>query len=191
MSQLVVALAGTDHHPFERLVRWVDAAAAERPEVRFVVQHGLSSPPTVAEGYRFIVHDGLVSLLSSASAVVCHGGPGVITEAREAGHLPICVPRDPALREHVDGHQQRFAALAAGEGVVRTVRTREAFDRELEAALRRSADAHDPGTPNNLRVLARTLAAAELDEVAHLRPFRVARLHRSRVGLPAPGLAES
>ena len=40
MTPLVVALAGTDHHPFDRLVEWVDAAALRHPDVRFLVQHG-------------------------------------------------------------------------------------------------------------------------------------------------------
>jgi UDP-N-acetylglucosamine transferase subunit ALG13 len=177
VTQLVVALTGTDHHPFERLVKWVDAAAVRRDDVRFVVQHGLSAPPRVAEGHQFIVHAHLVWLLSTASAVVCHGGPGVITEAREAGHVPLCVPRDPQLKEHVDGHQQRFAAVAAREGLVRTVLSQETFDDELDQTLARAAEGSDPGTPNNVRVAARALVAAELDQLLDLRPFRVARLH--------------
>jgi len=179
VTQLVVALTGTDHHPFERLVQWVDSAALRRHDVRFVIQHGLSRAPTVAEGYRFIVHDRLMSLLSDASAVVCHGGPGLITEAREAGHVPLCVPRDPQLKEHVDGHQRRFASLAAQEGYVRTVWSQVAFDEELDEMLARAAEGRDPGTPNSLRVAARALVGAELDALLTVRPFRLARLHRS------------
>ena len=43
--------------------------------------------------------------------------------------------------------------------------------------LARAADGCDPGTPNNVRVAARALVAAELDQLLDLRPFRVARLH--------------
>ena len=179
MTQLVVALAGTDHHPFERLVSWVDAAAVRRQDVRFVIQHGLSRAPAVAEGHRFIVHDHLMSLLSAASAVVCHGGPGLITEARDAGHVPLCVPRDPELKEHVDGHQRRFATMAAREGYVRAAWSQEAFDDELDQLLARDAEGREIGTPNNVRVAARVLVAAELDELIDVRPFRLARLHRS------------
>jgi UDP-N-acetylglucosamine transferase subunit ALG13 len=178
-QQLVVALTGTDHHPFERLVQWVDAAAARRHDVRFVVQHGMSSAPRVAEGQRFLGHDHLMSLLCTASAVVCHAGPGLITDAREAGHVPLCVPRDPHLGEHVDGHQQRFAALAAREGAVRTVLCQEAFDDELDVVLSRTEDGREPGVPNSLRLAARALVAAELDQLLGMRPFRLARLHRA------------
>ena len=39
-------------------------------------------------------------------------------DARGLGHVPVCVPRDPSLGEHVDGHQQRFATLVDRAGVV-------------------------------------------------------------------------
>ena len=119
VTALVLALTGTDHHPFDRMVEWVDAAAVRHPDVRFVIQHGLTRPPSVAEGHEFLAHDRLVALLGEASVVVCHGGPGTIMDAREAGHVPLCVPRDPQLGEHVDGHQQRFAAVVGEAGVVR------------------------------------------------------------------------
>ncbi len=178
MTDLVVALTGTDHHPFERMVEWIDAAASRRGDVRFVIQHGAARPPRVAEGHGFLSHDHLVALMREAAAVVCHGGPGLITEAREAGHVPLCMPRDPLLGEHVDGHQQRFAALAGTAGVVRTVHSLEDFHDELDSALAQAAglvldEANGP------RETARALAAATLDEVISLRPYRLARLHRA------------
>ncbi len=132
----------------------------------------------MAEGHGFLSHDRLVALMREASAVVCHGGPGLITEAREAGHVPLCMPRDPLLGEHVDGHQQRFAALAGSAGVVRTVHSLEDFHDELDSALAQAAgmvldEANGP------RAAARALAAATLDEVISLRPYRMARLHRA------------
>jgi UDP-N-acetylglucosamine transferase subunit ALG13 len=180
VSQLVVALTGTDHHPFERLVHWVDSAATRRTDVRFVIQYGMSAAPRVAEGHRFIVHDHLVSLLSAASAVVCHGGPGLITDAREAGHVPLCVPRDPLLGEHVDGHQQRFAALAAREGTVRTVLRQEDFDEALDSTLADAASGvRTFESTERLRAAARALVMEELDGLLQVRPYRLARLHRS------------
>lgn len=176
---LVVALTGTDHHPFERMVQWVDAAADRHRDVRFVIQHGAARPPVVAEGRQFLAHDRLIALLSEASVVVCHGGPGIIMEAREAGHVPLCMPRDPHLGEHVDGHQQRFAAVVAGAGVVRAVSSLESFDHELAIAL-----VHAPGpgaapTTSQVRNAARALVAAELDSLISVRPRRLGRLHRA------------
>ena len=175
MTALVVALVGTDHHPFSRMVDWIDAAATRHRDVHFVVQHGATRPPLVAEAHDFLSHDRLADLLSDASVVVCHGGPGTIVDAREAGHVPLCVPRDPALGEHVDGHQQRFAHVVAELGVVREIRSRDTFDVELESAL------HQPvgraTTMSGLRDAARAMAAAELNQMMGLeRPSLLGRL---------------
>jgi UDP-N-acetylglucosamine transferase subunit ALG13 len=163
VTALVVALAGTDHHPFDRMVDWMDMAAERRPEVRFVVQHGTTKAPRVAEGHAFLTHAALVQLLADATAVVCHGGPGTIMDAREAGHVPLCVPRDPALGEHVDGHQQRFAALVGGAGVVRHVTDHEGFERELDRALSLSRATAALEMATRTRDAARAKLAAELD----------------------------
>ncbi|WP_457205712.1 glycosyltransferase [Nocardioides sp. P5_C9_2] len=179
MTALVVALAGTDHHPFERMVQWVDTEAACHADVRFVVQHGATRPPRVAEGYDFLTHDRLVALLAEASLVVCHGGPGTIMDAREAGHVPLCIPRDPLLGEHVDGHQQRFASLAGGSGVVRVVSTAAVFHEELESALLPATVLRAVGSTTQDRDAARALAAAELDSLINRRPSRHARLFRA------------
>ena len=102
---------------------------------------------------------------------MCHGGPGLITEAREAGHVPLCVPRDPQLGEHVDGHQQRFAALAAREGVVRTVQSQEAFDDELDRRWRGPPGWCGSTSANDVREAARALAGRQARRAA--RPAAV------------------
>ena len=175
---LVLALVGTDHHPFDRMVNWIDRAAWRHREVHFVVQHGATAAPVAAEGHDYLAHGQLVSLLRQAAVVVCHGGPGTILDARDAGHVPLCVPRDPGLGEHVDGHQQRFAAMMDRTGVVHTVTAHERFEEELTAALRRAAQ---PGTTTMLdteREASRALLATELDGLIAVRPHRFPRLHR-------------
>jgi UDP-N-acetylglucosamine transferase subunit ALG13 len=180
VTHLVVALAGTDHHPFDRLVEWVDAAAVRRADVRFFVQHGSTTrPPRVAEGEEFLSHDRLVALLAEAAAVVCHGGPGTILDAREAGHVPLCLPRDPGFGEHVDGHQQRFATHAGEAGVVRHISTLEEFHRVLDHTLEHVRAPSAAVLATRLRDTARARLAAELDEVVLVRPRRLARLHRA------------
>lgn len=165
MSALVVALVGTDHHPFDRMVHWIDAAATRYRDVQFVVQHGATRPPLVAEAYAYLTHERLEELLANASAVVCHGGPGTIADAREAGHVPLCVPRDPILGEHVDGHQQRFAHVVGEIGVVREIRSRATFDVELESVLREPPGLGRATTTSRLRDAARAMAAAELNQM--------------------------
>ena len=179
MTALVVALAGTDHHPFERMVQWMDTAAKRRSDVRFVVQHGASTPPSVAVGHAFLAHDELVGLLQEASVVVCHGGPGTIMDAREAGHVPLCLPRDPRLGEHVDGHQQRFATTAERAGVVRVVSTVETFELEIEHALS-APSARSVQQSSSARDAARAAVAAELNSLMLPRPRRMGMLRASR-----------
>ncbi|UMG91339.1 glycosyltransferase [Nocardioides sp. TF02-7] len=131
----MLALVGTDHHPFNRLIDWLDEAAVRNPAVRFVVQHGASRAPLVAHGRDFLPYEEVVRLVDEADVVVCHGGPGTIMDARGAGHVPICVPRDPGLGEHVDGHQQRFAAVMNDEGMVVTCTSSASFQVALAERL--------------------------------------------------------
>lgn len=182
MSPLVLALAGTDHHPFERMVRWIDAAAVRHRNVRFVVQHGATRPPTVAEGHDYLPRVHLEDLLAQALVVVCHGGPGLITEAREAGHVPLCMPRDPRLGEHVDGHQQRFATMVGDAGVVRTVTSLATFDDELDRALLVTPGSGSIPTTSLARDAARARVAADLDRLmTSVRPRRLRQRDRPRV----------
>lgn len=164
MTRLVVVLVGTDHHPFPRLVDWADEVALRHPEVHVLVQHGASRAPRVAEGRAYLAHADLRALLARASAAVCHGGPGTIMDARGAGHVPVCVPRDPALGEHVDGHQLRFARLVHRAGVVTTVATAEELHVALDAVLARPECERRHTVPTSEATdAARSLLCRELD----------------------------
>ena len=129
---LVLVAVGTDHHPFDRAVEWVESWLRTRLDpVDVLVQYGHSKAPAVARGSALLDHADLQEAMARASVVVCHGGPATITEARRHGKLPICLPRDPALGEHVDNHQMLFAQRMGAGGVVRLAQT----ERELRTAL--------------------------------------------------------
>jgi UDP-N-acetylglucosamine transferase subunit ALG13 len=119
----IAVLLGTDHHPFERLVRWV-ADLSRVGDAEWFVQHGSTTLPASLTGCEMLTADALTELLEGADAVVTHGGPGLIMEAREAGHLPIVVPRSPRLHEHVDDHQLRFAEHIATAGLAVVAHTK-------------------------------------------------------------------
>lgn len=180
-------MLGTDHHPFPRLVDWIDDMALHLgPDTRFVVQHGASRAPLVADGRDFLPHDEIEELLARADAVVCHGGPGTIMDARNAGHVPVCVPRDPTLGEHVDHHQQRFAEMVDRAGVVTHARSRGEFARAVEEAVRahgervallvddRAAEIVADATEGSCRRLAR-----ELDILCGERPNRLSSVRQA------------
>lgn len=118
---------GTDHHSFERLVGWAERWAERFDGWDVQVQHGRTRAPRAGTGFAFCDHDRLLELLHDADLVVCHGGPATITQARRLGHLPLVVPRDPALGEHVDNHQQLFVRRLARSGLVQLVETEDAF----------------------------------------------------------------
>lgn len=117
---LVAVLLGTDHHRFDRLVTWIGQLAATG-DIDWFVQHGATELPTGQpwmSGRPMLGAAELEDLLERADAVVTHGGPGLIMEARTHGHLPVVVARHPALGEHVDDHQQRFVRRIAATGSV-------------------------------------------------------------------------
>jgi UDP-N-acetylglucosamine transferase subunit ALG13 len=118
---LVVVSVGTDHHPFERLVGWMDDWAARWPGVRVVIQRGSAAPTTVAESHPLVPYAELCALFARATAVVTHGGPSTVMDARAAGRVPIVFPRNPAWGEHVDDHQLRFGRHLAHHRLARVV----------------------------------------------------------------------
>lgn len=115
----VLALVGTDYHPFPRFVRAVDGWAADRPAaVRCFVQYGTAEPPTGIAGSAFLEHEDLVRRMDDADVIVCHGGPSTITEARRLHIRPIVMPRLERHGEQVDDHQLRFVRRLSGSGLV-------------------------------------------------------------------------
>jgi UDP-N-acetylglucosamine transferase subunit ALG13 len=117
---LLLVTVGTDHHPFDRLVRWVDAwLATGRADLRCLMQTGTSAPPTGPAAWEAYLEFGaLQGAMREAAVVVCHGGPGTILGARQAGAIPVVVPRQPRLGEHVDDHQIVFSRRLAAAGAV-------------------------------------------------------------------------
>jgi UDP-N-acetylglucosamine transferase subunit ALG13 len=115
---LLLVTVGTDHHPFDRLVGWAGAWLAAHPgTLRCLMQTGTSAPPAgPADWQAYLEFGALQAAMASAAAVVCHGGPGTILGARHMGAVPIVVPRQHRLGEHVDDHQVAFSRRLAAEG---------------------------------------------------------------------------
>jgi UDP-N-acetylglucosamine transferase subunit ALG13 len=132
---LVLVTVGTDHHPFDRLIGWIDRWTPPAP-VRAVVQYGTAVPPHAAGGVAFLAPDEFAALLDAADAVVCSGGPGAIMETRAVGLRPIVVPRRASLGEHVDDHQRAFADFMAGRDLVTLADDEPGLRRALDAVAR-------------------------------------------------------
>jgi UDP-N-acetylglucosamine transferase subunit ALG13 len=134
---LVFVTVGTDHHPFDRLVAWTDAwmASGRAGTAACLIQTGTSKPPMQAEGRDYLRYDEMVDAMTRAVAVVCHGGPATIMDARRVGKVPIVIPRAHRLGEHVDDHQQHFAARMAEAGQIHLARSEEELHALLDRAL--------------------------------------------------------
>jgi UDP-N-acetylglucosamine transferase subunit ALG13 len=133
----IFVTVGTDHHRFDRLIDWVDRwledGGRERAEV--LVQSGASRRPRLAEGRPFLPAAEMGSSMEGADVVVCHAGPGSITEARSRGRVPIVVARRKRLGEIVDEHQRAFAERMDRLGRVRAAQDERAFRALLDSAI--------------------------------------------------------
>jgi UDP-N-acetylglucosamine transferase subunit ALG13 len=137
VKPLLFVTVGTDHHPFDRLVRWLDAwlQAGGKHRVRCLVQHGTSIPASQADSSDYLAYDAMCAAMREAAAVVCHGGPSTIMLAADAGKVPIVVPRLRALQEHVDDHQLIFARRIAGSETIALAESEDRFRALIDDAL--------------------------------------------------------
>lgn len=172
----VLALMGTDHHPFERLVTWLEEWAEQRGDVDLVVQHGSTRAPRYGTGNAFLDHASMRAEMERADVVVSHGGPATISELRAAGHFPLVVPRDPELGEHVDVHQVKFTAWAVTKQLIERHVERDAL---LSALDRRLSD--DSVAPIETSA---TVLPHSVERFAHLVARSVDPAHRPRPGRP-------
>ena len=120
-SPRLLVTIGTDHHPFDRLMRWIDdlIAAAVIPGHQVLVQVGSSDRPRNVPVRAVIPRAELLALMAQADVVVGHGGPGTIMDARSAGRRPIVVPRLARYGEVIDDHQVTFSRrLAESDKIV-------------------------------------------------------------------------
>jgi UDP-N-acetylglucosamine transferase subunit ALG13 len=142
---LVFVTVGTDHHPFDRVIRWVDSWLETEGDgrVRCFMQNGTSAAPVHADSRLYLQYDEMQHYMSEAAAVVCHGGPGTIMSCRRLGKKPVVVPRRHDLGEHVDQHQVLFVARMAEHGQVEAASDEMAFRSILERTLERGSVVED------------------------------------------------
>jgi UDP-N-acetylglucosamine transferase subunit ALG13 len=174
----VFVTVGTDHHPFARLISWVDEwTPPPGVTVDVLVQHGATPPPCRTRGVSFLDVAELRHVLARSDVVVTQGGPGGIMDARRAGRVPIVVPRRARLGEVVDDHQVAFTRHLAARDLVRLVEGRHELHEALTAAVL------DPTTVSCTPLAATSAAAARavghaVDEVVATRRARTGLAER-------------
>ena len=133
-SRLLVVTVGTDHHPFDRLIRWIDDWLGRNPRgVRCWMQVGNAEPPDRADWTRLVEFDELQQQFAAADGVACHSGPGTVALANTTGHVPIVVPRLKQFGEHVDDHQRDFARRLSQSRAAQVAESRDDLFRYLDS----------------------------------------------------------
>ena len=95
---LILVLVGTDHHPFDRLVRWADRWAGAH-EARVVIQHGTARRAGARRGRRAAAGRRARGAAARRPPRSCATeGRARSPAARAAGIRPIVVARDPVPR---------------------------------------------------------------------------------------------
>jgi UDP-N-acetylglucosamine transferase subunit ALG13 len=142
----VFVTVGTDHHPFNRLIEWIDGWLAANRGVTALVQTGTSLHPANGEHVEYLGYAEMETAMMSAAAVVTHGGPGSIMLCRYLGKKPIVVPREHSRGEHVDDHQVAFCRRLANAGQIDLAETDAALAARLQVAVfRPTASASEAG----------------------------------------------
>ncbi|MGH3097556.1 MAG: glycosyltransferase [Streptosporangiales bacterium] len=174
----LVVTVGTDHHPFDRLIEWVnswlDTTSQGPGQLRCVVQHGASRPPDNGKAICRMPRDELVKLMGASDLVVGHAGPGTIADSRAQGRLPVVVPRLARLGEAVDDHQVAFSARLEAAGLVRVAADEQQLHGLLDNALAHPSSLRIPRRADPAHATARRFAA-ELRRVVTQKPPRRAR----------------
>jgi UDP-N-acetylglucosamine transferase subunit ALG13 len=171
-APLLLVTVGSDHHPFDRVVDWVDdyLEAADHAEVRYFCQHATAHPPRIGEHQAFLDHDELQRLLGEATAIVSHGGPGTLLESLRCGRVPIAVPRRQRLGEAVDDHQRAFCAFLAERQEAVLVDSAEALHQALDRVLAEPGEFEAP--PRSWKAEHEETLQRFADVVAECRPAR-------------------
>lgn len=148
---MILVTVGLERFPFDRLLRLADEAVADgEVEGPAFAQTGHSAyVPRSFPHADFLPPDKLRDLIRRSTLVITHGGVGTIVQCLDEGKVPLVVPRDPRLGEHLDGHQLEFSARMEIESRVLVarddadfrfkLRTYEQLVRGLPAGSRRPA----------------------------------------------------
>lgn len=196
----VVVVVGTDHHPFGRLIGWVNDWLGLHPEqaTGFFVQSGTARVTPACPWSPFLDIDQLDVLLDQADVIVCHGGPASISNAWLRGQVPIVVPRLRRLGEHVDDHQLDFCLKVAELGRIRLAQTPAAFTgllaeaaRDVSGFRRRGAESIPDQAVARFGALVDELVSRPRRRLPQIRPvIRPRRRRAAESGFtPAAGIA--
>ena len=103
--------------------------------MRCFIQYGNSRPPRASESSAYVPYGSMQQLMRESTTIVSHGGPATIMECRSLGFVPLVLPRNAGLKEHVDEHQSDFSRRLASVGDIVLCNTSEVLRENLDNAV--------------------------------------------------------
>ena len=115
---MVFATVGSQKFQFDRLLRALDACAAEGsiPDPVFAQTGACSYAPQHISYQPFLSREEFAKKMEAADVVITHGGTGAIVGALKRGKRVVAVPRLAEHGEHVDDHQVEIVEAFAAAG---------------------------------------------------------------------------
>ncbi len=179
-SRRIVVTVGTDHHPFDRLIRWTNEWLGTAGDLAggCFVQWGASAERPACPGAQYLEVGELTALLNNADVIVCHGGPASMWEAWTRDLIPIVVPRLSRLGEHVDDHQAEFCDRISALGRIALAPTLTEFTQLLARATQDPSSLTARNSASDVAEVADRLG--DLVEELVSRPRRISLISRGR-----------
>ncbi len=118
---MIFVSVGTHEQGFERLVKEMDRLADKLGEEVFI-QTGYSKYVCLhCQSAHMLGYNDMIKKVQNCRIYITHGGPGSMLLGFQYGKIPIVVPRQKEMHEHVDNHQVVFVQRIEAAGKVLAV----------------------------------------------------------------------
>lgn len=131
---MIFVTVGTDHHPFNRLIKKMDELAGRKKleDTVFIQKGPALYRPRFCPYTSFLAFDEIMEYIDKARIVVTHGGPGSIMPVLYRGKIPVVVPRRKIYGEVIDDHQVAFSRRLSRLGKVLLVEDTDGLEEILQ-----------------------------------------------------------
>lgn len=112
---MIFVTVGTHEQPFNRLIECVDQLKGNGVIAdNVMMQIGFSTyKPKFCRYSKLLPYQEMLQYVTDARIIITHGGPASFMMPLQIGKIPIVVPRQFALHEHVNNHQVKFVRNVA------------------------------------------------------------------------------
>ena len=115
---MIFVTLGTQKFQMNRLVKAIDEISEELEEDFFIQTGNSTYKPVCCDYQQFLSKEEYRRKIDNCRMLITHAGVGTIIEGINAGKPVIVVPRQKAMKEHVDDHQMQIAEAFSNKGCV-------------------------------------------------------------------------